>query len=341
LFPTPAVVQFEGLRTPGNVCRRDASVESPRLTRLGLVAPIRAMEALVRPVARRPAVRDGTGIILAASVLFGTMAVLVRVAVREVPAVQVTCVRFVGSFLILLATTRGQGLRARRGNGRPLVVRALVGAAAIALYFAAIGRAGAGLATLLQNGYPVFAAIFAALLLGEAFSRRLAAALALNVAGVVLVVAPEARLDPAVAMGALAACGSALLSGGAVVAARHLRRTESASVITTWFMGVGALVTAPALASGLPALSAPLVLALAGVVVTSVAGQWLLHHGLGFISVARGSLMAATSVVTATALEAAFLGQRLGPHVVAGACCMIAAVALATDRGTAVAAGGE
>lgn len=42
--------------------------------------------------------------------------------------------------------------------------------------------------------------------------------------------------------------------------------------------------------------------------------------------------MAATSVITAAALEALVLGQRLGPHVLVGGCCMIAAVALATDR---------
>jgi len=289
------------------------------------------MEAIARPVARVGA-REGVGIILAAAVLFGTMALFVRLAAREMPPIQVTFVRFIGSFLILIVTTRGQGLRARRGAVKPLIVRGLIGAAAIALYFIAIAGAGAGLATLIQNGYPVFAASFAALLLGEAFSLRLVAALGLNVAGVALVLGPEARLHPAVAIGALAACGSALLAGGAVVAARHLRRTESASVITTWFMAVGVVVTAPALALGLPPLSVPLVLALAGVIVTSVAGQWLLHHGLGFVSVARGSLMAATSVVTAATLEALVLGQRLGPHVFAGACCMIAAVGLATDR---------
>jgi drug/metabolite transporter (DMT)-like permease len=290
------------------------------------------MEAIARPVARVGA-RDGVGIILAAAVLFGTMALFVRLAAREMPPIQVTFVRFIGSFLILMVTTRGQGLRARRGAVKPLIVRGLIGAAAIALYFIAIAGAGAGLATLIQNGYPVFAASFAALLLGEAFSLRLVAALGLNVAGVALVLGPEARLHPAVAVGALAACGSALLAGGAVVAARHLRRTESASVITTWFMAVGVVVTAPALALGLPPLSVPLALALTGVIVTSVAGQWLLHHGLGFVSVARGSLMAATSVVTAATLEALVLGQRLGPHVFAGACCMIAAVGLATDRG--------
>lgn len=289
------------------------------------------MEALARSVPRAAA-RDGVGVILLASVLFGTMALFVRLAAREMPAVQVTSVRFVGSLLILLAMTRGQGLRGRRGAVGPLIVRGLLGAAAITLYFIAIAGAGAGLATLLQNGYPVFAASFAALLLQESFSLRLVAALALNLMGIALVLAPEARLHPAVALGALAACASALLSGFAVVAARHLRRTESASVITTWFMAVGALVTAPALASGLPAPTLTLGLALAGVIVTSVAGQWLLHHGLGFISVARGSLMAATSVVTAATLEALVLGQRLGPHVLVGACCMIAAVALSADR---------
>ena len=290
------------------------------------------MEALAREVVPARAVpREGVGVILLASVLFGTMALCVRLAAREMPPVQVTFVRFVGSFLILMATTRGRGL-ARRGRARPLVVRGLIGAAAIALYFIAIAGAGAGLATLLQNSYPVFAASFAALVLREALSARLVAALAVNLVGLGLVLAPEARVHPAAVMGALAACGSALLSGGAVVAARHLRRTESATVVTTWFMGVGMVVTAPTLALGLPAPSATLVLALVGVIVTSVAGQWLLHHGLGYISVARGSLMAATSVVTATVLEAIVLGEHVGAHVLVGACCMIAAVALATDR---------
>ena len=289
------------------------------------------MEALARTVPPRAVARDGVGVILAASLLFGTMALFVRLAAREMPAVQITFVRFVGSFLILLVTTRARGL-VRRGPAGPLVLRGLIGAAAISLYFVAIAGAGAGLATLLQNSYPVFAASFAALLLQEPFSTRLVVALALNLTGLGLVLAPEARVHPDVVLGALAACAAALLSGGAVVAARHLRRTESASVITTWFMAVGMVVTAPALAIGLPTPSLTLVLALVGVIVTSVAGQWLLHHGLGFISVARGSLMAATSVITATVLEAVVLGEHLGAHVLVGACCMIAAVALASDR---------
>jgi drug/metabolite transporter (DMT)-like permease len=97
-------------------------------------------------------------------------------------------------------------------------------------------------------------------------------------------------------------------------------------------MAIGAVVTAPVLLSGLPMPSAPAALALAGIVLTSVSGQWLLHHGLGFVTAARASIVAATSVFTAAGLEALLLGQSLGPHVLVGACCMIAAVGLATDR---------
>src|SRR6185436_20668097 len=97
-------------------------VESPGLTRRGSPARSRRVEALARSVPARPVAREGVGVILAASVLFGTMALFVRLAAREMPPVQITFVRFVGSFLILLVTTRGRGL-ARRGPRGPLVLR--------------------------------------------------------------------------------------------------------------------------------------------------------------------------------------------------------------------------
>ena len=107
---------------------------------------------------------------------------------------------------------------------------------------------------------------------------------------------------------------------------------ETARFITTWFMAVGALVTAPALAAGLPAASPALVLALVAVVLTSVSGQWLLHQVLGWSSAARTSLVLATSVVTAAGLEALLLGRTLGGPALAGACLLLAAVGLAAER---------
>lgn len=284
----------------------------------------------------RPRMRgghDGLGIIVLASVLFGVMAVFVRLAAEGMSAAQVAFFRFAGSFVILVAATRGRGLRLGKASLGRLVVRGLIGTGAIVLYFVGIRSAGAGLATLLQNSYPVFASIFAARVLGEPFSRRLGAALALSLAGIGLVVGPDLGPGSAAALGVVAACSAAVLSGAAVVAARHLRRTENASLITTYFMAVGALVTAPALLAGPLTLSPRIGLALLAVVLTSVAGQWLFHHALGFASAARTSLVAATSVVTAAGLEALWLGQTLGGHALAGACLMFVAIGLAGERG--------
>jgi drug/metabolite transporter (DMT)-like permease len=268
----------------------------------------------------------GFGVILLASLLFGVMAVCVRVAAGTMTGPQVAFFRFAGSLLVLLAATRGRGLRPGAGALGPLVLRGLIGATAIVLYFVGIRGTGAGLATLLQNGYPVFASIFAALVLGERVSGRLGAALALQVSGIALVVGPGLGLGSASTLGALAACGSSVLSGAAVVAARHLRRTENAALITTYFMAVGVIVTAPALRGGVPAVTPGVAAALAAVVLTSVAGQWLLHHGLGFVSAARAS------VITATLLEAGFLGQLPGPRALVGGGLVLAAIALAAER---------
>ena len=136
-------------------------------------------------------------------------------------------------------------------------------------------------------------------------------------------------LGTQVGSGTLIALLGGMLAGGALATASELRRSESASLVTIWFMAVGALLTAPSFAAGAPAWSAPLALALAGVVVTSASGQWLLHHGLGFVSATTGSLAAATGVLTTAILEGVLLGQHLPARVIAGGLLMLAAVALA------------
>lgn len=288
--------------------------------------------AVEQALERHDTTLRGVVIILLGSVLFGSMAVCVRVAAREMAAPQITFVRFLGSLLVLLALRNGQSLRPRSGRWSALLLRAFLGTAAISLYYAAIAGAGAGFATLLQSTYPVYTALFATRLLGERFDARLGAALLCSVTGAIVIVAPTANVAPAIGMAGLCALGAAVLAGGAVATARHLRLTESAFLVTTWFMAIGTAFSAPALLSGLPLLSATLLLALAGVVFTSVAGQMLLHHGLGFAPATQASLAAATSTVTAIALGVAFLGEQLGRSTFLGASLVLGAVALATGR---------
>jgi drug/metabolite transporter (DMT)-like permease len=274
----------------------------------------------------------GVAVILVASVLFGTMAVCVRVATADLPAMQVAFVRFGGSLLVLLACTRGRALRPHAAATGRLLLRGLLGAVSIMLYYFGIQQAGAGLATLLDCTYPLFTALWAGLLMGEAFSSRLGIALVLNLVGVSVVLGDGGQAGPHVTLGALSSLAAAVFAGAAVATARTLRTTENASLITTYFMAVGTAVTAPALLHGLPSVSLGAGLALALVVLTSVAGPWLLHHGLGFTSATQGSLAAATSVLTAALLEAALLGTHLSGGMVIGAFLMIGAVGLGVGR---------
>src|SRR5262245_26134486 len=128
------------------------------------------MVTMELPFDQRGVMVRGVGVILLASLLFGTMAVCVRVAAAGVPASQIAFVRFGGSLLVLLAWTRGQGLRPRVASTARLLLRGLLGAVSIVLYYFGIQEAGAGLATLLDCTYPIFTALWAALLLGETLS---------------------------------------------------------------------------------------------------------------------------------------------------------------------------
>ncbi len=288
--------------------------------------------AIEPPLDRHAVLLRGIGVILVSSVMFGAMAVCVRLAAQHMPSSQIAWVRFTGSLLILLALRRGRDLRPLPGNARRVVFRGLLGASAIFLYYRAIAWAGAAFATLLHCTYPVFTALFATALMEEPFDRRLGAALALSLLGVSIVVGPGSGIAPHMLLGGLSALAAAVLAGAAVATARQLRLTESTFLVTTYFMAVGAASTAPALFLGLPALSAHLLLALAGVVLTSVAGQLLLHQGLGYAAATQASLAAATSVVTATVLEATFLGTRMSAQTLFGACFLIGAVALSVSR---------
>jgi len=278
----------------------------------------------------------GTGTILLAAVLFGTMAACVRIASAEMSPVQIAFARFSGSLVLLLAVAGTARMSVRPHNPRALLLRGLLGSLAILFYFTGISKAGAAFATLLQNTYPVFTALFASVALGERFSPTLAAALVLDLVGVAIAILPGLRIPggASVALRAFSSLAAAAFAGAAVTAARYLRHSEDAMAITLYFMAIGAAVTAPALLLPLPRITPRLGLALAGTILTSSAGQWLLHQGLGYAPAIQGSLAAATSVVTAAAIGAVALGERLPTRILLGACLLFAAVAVAVRTPT-------
>jgi drug/metabolite transporter (DMT)-like permease len=230
------------------------------------------------------------------------------------------------------------GVVPRAASYRRLCLRGFLGACGITLQFVAIARAGASTATMLHGTYPILTGLLAVPILGERMTLRTAAALLIAVVGITVVVGPQAGPSADLTSGAISGLSGSCFAAGAIIAARHLRRLESASLITTWFMAVGMLMTAPALLVGLPPLSASLMAALAVTIVASLAGQWLMHHALGRVEAARVGLFLMGNVVAATVFEALWFAEPVAPHRMVGGAVVIAAVALSTSGPARVAA---
>jgi drug/metabolite transporter (DMT)-like permease len=165
-----------------------------------------------------------------------------------------------------------------------LVLRGVVGSAALFCVYAAVVHLPLAAATVLQYLYPTFTALLAWLFLGEPLGRRVLLATGLGWLGVVLVAQPTA----AAALPAgwvLVAVAGALLTAVAYVSVRSLAGSEHPAVIVLYFP----LVAVP--------LSLPLVL-LDPVLPTPVELLWLLAVGV-FTQVGQVGLTRALSQLPA------------------------------------------
>src|SRR5690349_20860001 len=88
------------------------------------------------------------------------MAAAGRRASAHLAAVPSACRRCAGTFLILLAATRGRGLKPRRENWAAVALRGALGVSSLTLYYVAVAWAGAGLGTLIHCMYPVWTALY-------------------------------------------------------------------------------------------------------------------------------------------------------------------------------------
>ena len=138
-------------------------------------------------------------------------------------------------------------------------------------------------ATTINLSVPIFAVIFAALLLGEATGWQRWSAVIIGFVGVLVVLNPAASFTGGFSgehgMGTLIALGGAIMTALITIAIRDLGRTENATTIVFWFSLLSMI---------------PLGIALPFVITAHDSREWLLLLGLGFLgAVAQMSLTGA------------------------------------------------
>ncbi|TVQ39506.1 MAG: DMT family transporter [Geminicoccaceae bacterium] len=191
---------------------------------------------------------------------------------------QVTAARFLGAFVVLLplAVLRGPGILQTAIPWRHLQ-RVLLGFAAVSCIFAATARLPLGDVLAVAWAAPLFALVFAGLLLGERVGRRRWLAALAGFVGVAIMMRPT---DAAFGAAASIALAAAVLTGLELVLIRILARRDPALTVLVLNNALGTIIAGAAASLFWVTPSAPQALLLALVGPTMLAGQALFFRAL-------------------------------------------------------------
>jgi len=259
---------------------------------------------------------------MAASALgFSAMSMLVKLASTRLPTGEIVLARAVVTLVLSYVMVRRADLPTWGTQRGKLMFRGLLGFFALACYYLALARLPLADATTLQNVTPLITGGLAFWLLGERLGWEAGVALALGIAGVLLIVRPGGdTLDGAgVAIALAGSCGSAL----AYVTVRQLAKTESPLVIVFYFPLVATPLAIPWAAYDfvMPQPQDWLLLVMIGV--TTQVGQVFLTMGLAVERAGRATAVGYLQVAFAMVWQLAVFGDAPGVSTILGAALII------------------
>lgn len=277
----------------------------------------------------------GIATMAAGYLLLGIQPVFLKLALeRGFSTAESVALRFAISLALALplALYTRQSLKTQQ----PVVwlLRGVLGGMAVLLYFESVRLAGAGMGTLLNYTYPIWANLLS-FVIGERPSRMIWLALPLAIVGTVLVVAPTG--SGGVGPGEWAGLTSAALAGGAIVCIKRLRRTDGELTIIGSFSLVGLLMALPALpwwgrapestaADGVGWLCALLVGLL------SFYGHVYFTRGYKETTIQLGTVLSLMVPALAAGVGWFVLGERLAPTALGGAALIGCGIVLIAAR---------
>jgi len=282
--------------------------------------------------------RLGTLLCILAAAGFGAMAVLAKLAYGAgLGVVSLLSLRFVIAALVLWAAVAVLRVPLA-GSGRALAFGALIGGGAYALeaglFFAALARLDASLASLLLYAYPAFVTVAAIALGRERADRRRLLALAVASVGLVLVLG--GGIGGASLAGVGLALGSALAYAAYILVSDVLARglhplAFAASVCTgaaTAFLAAGAVSGGLDLSLRAEAWGWVLAIALISTVVAIAA----FVAGLARVGPSRASILSTVEPPITVALAFLAFGETLGWVQAAGGLLVLSAAVLVVDQ---------
>jgi drug/metabolite transporter (DMT)-like permease len=193
------------------------AVKSPAALVAGLPSPVRAALWMV-----------------AASMAFAVMIILIRHLTATFDPLQVVFFRNVFGLIAMLPCLAGHGVGALRTQRLGLhALRATIGIVSMICWFTALSLMPLAQATALSFTAPIFASVLAVIFLGEVMRLRRWSATAVGLLGTLIIVRPGySSVDTA----ALLAIASAVLGAASPIFVKIMARTESTGAIVTYMV---------------------------------------------------------------------------------------------------------
>ncbi|MEX0893321.1 MAG: DMT family transporter [Gemmatimonadota bacterium] len=264
---------------------------------------------------------------VAAAFFFSVMSLLVKVAGQRLPSQELVLGRSVIMLGLAAAMVKYRGLSFLGKRPGLLLLRGLLGFAALSCYYYAVVHLPLADATTIQYTNPAFTAVLAALLLGEHIRAREALLVGTSLVGVLLMAHPSfvfgangSRLP----LGAVVvALGGAVFSAGAYVAVRELRHSDDPYVIIFYFALVSALGSLLPTALTAVAPTSREWLLLLGIGGSTHLGQLLLTRGLALEQAGRAMTISYVQIVFAALWGALCFGYVPDVWALGGAALVV------------------
>jgi len=278
----------------------------------------------------------GLLLVLYSALGFGLLPIFALLAYRgRINVISLLAIRFVLSGLVLLAFLLARGRRALGRAGA--VLPGLIGLGVCytlqsGFYFSAVRYISASLASILLYSYPAFVCLLAFLVEREKLAARTLLALAVSLAGVVLVLGSS--LGAASPAGVLLALGAAAVySVYITLANRVLRSVDPLSAMAVVTLVTSAVYVGLGLAAGrlslafTPSTWLPIALMIG---VSTLLAIPAFFRGIEILGSSRASIVSMTEPLFTIGASILLFGDRLGWQQVVGGVLVLGGTVLVT-----------
>ena len=173
---------------------------------------------------------------IVACMFFAGVGAFAKLLSAQMPSVEVVFFRnLVGLIAVILVIYRRLPIRQSGGEFGMLMFRGFIGTVALFALFYNIAHINLGAAYTFQKTSPIFTAIFAAIFLKEALSKKGWGAIFLGFIGILFIIQPNLGISKTDWLGLWSGVGAAL----AMLSVRKLRKAYDTNVIVLSFMAWG------------------------------------------------------------------------------------------------------